>query len=276
MKHSRPDVFSYHDFRKFLADYLKYLKEKTPGFNSVKLASDAQISKSYFSMMMKGERKLTPTTLAKILPHLHLTDGEQSYLRSLVNLANSPTQIEKTNSIELMQKLRSYKKNNPQEAIIYRYLSRWYHVAIRELAALPDFKMDAKWIQKRLKGAVLLSDIEKSLEFLKKHGFLSQNEQGKISPPKHRIECLDEVFKTAMLKFHEQVFNFAIAEVPKMDHSRKFLNAHTTALSKESFKEIKNLLNETIAKIVEISARDQKPETVFQFTLLGMAVSEDE
>lgn len=274
MKQKRPEVFTYHDYRLFLVDICQYLKATVTGFNVAKLARDSQMSKGYLSMVLSGERKLTDAALQKLSPSLSLTKVEQSYLRYLCKMAHANSQIEKAPAIEEMQKLRSYQKNNPQEASVYRYLSRWYHVAIREMAALDGFKLDAAWIQKKLKKTVPLSDIEKAIQFLLENDFLVTEPDGKVRPPDKRIECIDEVYKTAMVKFHEQVFDLAVEHVPKLEKEQKILNAHTTAISLESFARIKSLMEETLSKIIAIAEQDTKPEILFQFSLLGFSLTE--
>jgi uncharacterized protein (TIGR02147 family) len=273
MRQARPDVFTYHDDRLFLVDFCAFLKETQAGFNVAKLAKDSQLSKGYLSMVLSGERKLTQAALEKLMPHLNLSNSEQSYLMFLRELSHAKTQIEKARVIEEMQKLRSYQKTNPKETATYRYLTRWFYVAIRELAALPDFELDAKWIQERLIESVPLGDIEKAIEFLIENGFLTVGPDGKAFPPDKRIECLDQVFRAAMVKYHEQVFGLAIKHVPKLEADRKVLNAHMAAISQESFTQIKQLMGETLAKIIDIAGKDKNPEMIFEFSLLGFALS---
>ncbi|MGZ3744184.1 MAG: TIGR02147 family protein [Pseudobdellovibrionaceae bacterium] len=273
LKKTRPDVFLYHDYRLFLVDLCKYLKSTVTGFNVSKLAKDSKVSKGYLSMVLSGERKLTEAALQKLLPHLALSKVEESQLGFLCEMTHADSQIEKARAIGEMQKLRSYQKNNPKETLVYRYLSHWYHAAIREMAEIEGFQLNAKWLQTRLKEPVLLSDIEKAIEFLVENQFLIVGPDGKVSPPDTRIECIEAIHKAAMVKFHEQVFSLALEHVPKLEKEQKILNAHTTALSLESFQEIKSLLEETLTKIIQIAEKDQQPEIVFQFSLLGFALT---
>ncbi|MGZ3768298.1 MAG: TIGR02147 family protein [Bdellovibrio sp.] len=273
LKQKRPDVFLYHDYRLFLVDLCKYLKSTVTGFNVSKLAKDSKVSKGYLSMVLNGERKLTTIALQKLLPHLKLSKVEESQLGLLCEMTHADSQIEKARAIEEMQKLRSYQKNNPKETLVYRYLSHWYHATIREMAVIEGFQLEAKWIQQRLNEPVLLADIEKAIEFLVENKFLVIGPDGKVTPPNTRIECLEAIHKAALVKFHEQVFSLALEQVPKLERDQKILTAHTTALSLESFQQIKSLLEETLGKIVQIAEKDQQPEIVFQFSLLGFALT---
>src|SRR5260221_334124 len=123
MKRIKPDIHTYHDFRQFLIDHLKYLKATQNGFNVARLAELSKVSKSNLSMVLGGKRKIAEPLLYKLFPHLYLTDREQSVLRLLCLLNQAESQDEKKTAIDQIQKLRSYKKHNGKEATVYRYLT---------------------------------------------------------------------------------------------------------------------------------------------------------
>ncbi|HEX4922829.1 MAG TPA: TIGR02147 family protein [Bdellovibrionales bacterium] len=275
MQQQRPDVFFYHDLRSYLADHLAFLKGSKTGFNVAKLASTAKLSKGYLSMVLKGKWKLTPQALQKLLPHLQLTPAEQSYLSLLCLYSNAKSTSDKTQALEQMQRLAGYQKQHPKEALVFKYFSHWYYVAIRELASLPGFQLNPIWIQKKLREPVPLSDIEKAIEFLVENKFLEINSEGKVHPPTQRLECMDEIYKTAMIKFHGQAFNLAIEHVPKLDAAEKNLTAHMCSLSAKNFAKAKKLLEETFDKIVKLSDEDKNPEGVYQFSLLGFTLTDN-
>jgi uncharacterized protein (TIGR02147 family) len=272
-KQERPDVFVYHDCRLYLVDLFSYLKETSSGFNVAQLAQRAKISKGYLSMVLKGKWKLTIPALRKMLPYLGLAKNEENFLELLCLLAKADTATEKAQILEQLHRIKGYKKNNPAETVIYHYFSRWYHLAIRELSALPDFELKPEWIQRRLREAVPLSDIEKAINFLIANGFLTVGTDGKVSPPDKRLECMDEVYKTAMIRFHEQVFRMAIDHVPKLDAGEKNLTAHMVALSLENFGKIKTLMDDTLKQIIDIASKEKNPQALFQFSLLGFSLS---
>ena len=83
-------------------------------------------------------------------------------------------------------------------------MTSWYNVAIRELAALPNFQFDARWIQGQLRETLPLEQIEKALSFLEKNGFLSRTAPFISKKP---IECMGGVFTLSLGTFHRQMLN---------------------------------------------------------------------
>ena len=88
-------------------------------------------------------------------------------------------------------------------------MSKWYNVAIREMATLPNFKAEPSWIQKNLKSKVPLSEIQKSLNFLFERNFLTKDKNGKIQQKEKLLDCWGGVHKLALSQYHTQVLNVA-------------------------------------------------------------------
>lgn len=273
MKQSKPEIYSYHDFRGFLNDHLEYLKNVEVGFNTASLARRSGISKAYFSMVLAGKRKLTEKALLKILPHLYLSHTEQSFFRLLCLWDQAENQDEKTNILDQIQKLRGYQNSNPKEMIVYRYLSHWYYVAIREMANIPGFKLEAEWIYKRLGKSVPRSEIEKAVKFLLENNFLATDAKGKIYQPEKQLDCMDQIYKTSLGHYYKQTYSRALDRLPQLEAPEKHLTAHMESISAESFAQIKKLFEDTFKKVVEICQKDKGGDAVYQFSLLGFPVS---
>lgn len=224
-------------------------------------------------MIISGDRKLNGKTLSKLLPHLFLTSAEKSHLHLICSLSNAKSQDEKSRAMDSIQKHRSYQKTNPKETEVYQYLTHWYYVVIREMTALPEFELKAEWIQKRLMNSVTLADINRAIEFLTLHQFLSIDSEGKVRPPERRLECVEEIHKIALAKYYKQIFSLAMEHIAHLEPSQKYLSGHMVALSHENFIKIKNILDETLKDIEQISESEKKPESVYQFSLLGFKIT---
>jgi uncharacterized protein (TIGR02147 family) len=269
----KPDVFTYHDYRQYLNELFAFLKSERKGFNVAHLSRASQVSKGYLSMVLNGKTEMTQNVLERVLPHLKLLPKEENCLRLLCAFVWSRTPEDRIRILEQLQKLRNYRQVNPKEAEVYQYLTHWYYVAIREMAALKEFRLEAAWIQKRLWEPVPLSDIEKALDFLIRHGFIEVQPDGSILPPEKRLDCLDQIHRAALLQFYRQIFGLAINTVEKVHPDQKKIEGFTVAISQKKFSEIRKLLDETIDKISQMSESELNREEVFQITLMGFPIT---
>ncbi len=142
----RPNIFTYHDYRGFLVDWVKYL-EHAHALSLRGLAKQASVSSGYMPMVLAGIAPFRKKALAKLAPHLHLNGAEVSHLEQLRELAEAARPEARVMMLKRLQRKKRYRRQYPKEFETYRYMSAWHFVAIRELATVPDFKPDADWIQ---------------------------------------------------------------------------------------------------------------------------------
>ena len=63
----------------------------------------------------------------------------------------------------------------------YEVLSKWYHLAIREIVDLPDYKNSTKWISRVLNPQITPQEAAESLSLLKRLGLIVKKD-GHLSP----------------------------------------------------------------------------------------------
>lgn len=259
----KPDIFSYHDYREFLRDLFDYLKSQDKENSLRGIAKRAQLSAGYLPLVLSGNRSLSQESLDKILPHIDLKNNEESFLRLLLTLGESKSQEDRSKALSQIQKYTVYQNKNPKELEIYRYLTKWYIVAIRELAATENFKVDAKWIQSRLVHHVPLADIEKSLEFLIEFEFLKKDQKGHYTLANKSMNCLGGVFQIALADYHRVMLDLAEQSIDKTEKAKRNLQGYTFPISSENISVVNKILEEALAKIAEIESAQKKSQEVY-------------
>jgi uncharacterized protein (TIGR02147 family) len=257
-KQKRPDIFSYHDYRKFLRDWVDYQRSVRPGYSLRKLSQEAGLATGHLPPILAGKRDVTLRTLAKLMLVMKLAPPEKSYLDSLVRLCTSDSQELRAEALERMKRYTSYQKHNPNEAQLFRYMSRWYHIAIREMAALPGFRMDAAWIQQRLSSPVSLAQIRDALEFLVEGGYLKVSSDGKATSTDEHLDCDNgEVFRAALTQYHKQMFGLAAASIDNAHPDHRNLVGHTFVVDDATFPAVNRIVEDALSKIIELSGRSK-------------------
>src|SRR5262249_14282955 len=151
-----------------------------------------------------------------------------------------------------MQEQRSYRKINTKEFEAYRYLTHWYYVVIREMAALSEFRLDPHWIRSRLQYPVSVSEIAQALEFLKAHGFIEVLGDGRARLPEKEVNCLGGVYKIAMGQFNEQMFSLAAQAIKETPREQRNITFYTLALSAKRFELLRKIMDEALDRIAEL------------------------
>jgi len=245
---TRPDLFRYHEYRSFLKDWLTWLKVGQ-SLSLREIARKAGVGAAFLSMVISGKRELSSKALKKLTPALQLTTQEASYFQSMVTLGTAQTQDVRLQALAKMKRFRSYRNLNPKEIEVYQYLTHWYFVAIREMTALPDFKLDPKWIQSKLRAPVDIADIKRALTFLTENGFITQLPDGSITPPDKNLDCTGGVYKVALTQYHNEMLELASAAIQNTPSAERTLLGHTLHIPEKSFDQAREILNEAVEKL---------------------------
>lgn len=264
----RPNIFAYHDYRALLKDWLAYLKASQSSFSIRKLSKQVEIAVGYIPMVLSGSRKLSTSTLIRLAPALGLTNRERNFLEVLVLLGDAETQEERLVALERMKRFPLYRKNNINETEVLQYLTHWYYVAIREMAALPDFRPEPEWIRSRLKVKVELKEIDKALKFLVDHKYLELRPDGSVRPPEKTIDCLGGIYKIALTQMHREMLALAAKSIENTPSTERAILGHTFAVDEAKYEEAKRILNEAFEKVRDLSRGASSGKTVYHMEIV--------
>lgn len=272
----RPEVFGYHDYRAFLRDWLDFLKNTRDGFSIRSLSRQAGVANGYLPMVLNGSRNLSSRAWIKLLPHLGLSSTEKSYLQTLHQMAEADSTAIRIEAFDKIQRFRAYRTKNPKETETYRYLNRWFYVAVRELAALPGFSADPAWIQQRLKTHVPLNEIKSALDFLFANGYIERTDNGRIKLASKQIDCVGGVFKIALGKFHREMLELASLSLENTKSQERSVVGHTLAIPAAQYGEVKAILDEALKKIEELSFPQSELDSVYHMMLVAFPLTQPE
>jgi uncharacterized protein (TIGR02147 family) len=249
----RPSVFDYHEYREYLKAWLSFLKE-SQGLSLRKLAKLWGQSPSYLSMLLKGERKFNKDLLKNVIETFSLDEREQKFLTYLITLGDDPKAGNKNMALRNMQKFKEYRAKNKDEHIEHKYLSNWYHVAIRELIAGNKNPTSKKQIVEKMKPLIGMVKLKAALAYLESNGFIESDQAGLQFWVKDKnLRCMDGVYKVSLSDFHQQMFGLAVESIFKNESQERLILGHTAALSEEQFQKISEVLKESLSKTEEVS-----------------------
>lgn len=254
-------IFEYNDYHEVLLDWMK-------GRSLRQNAKILNVSPSFLSLVVRHKRNFSPSVVEQWANEMGLKTDEKAFLHRLANLSGSSTLHHKKEAYRSLKKCKSYETMNQADLVIHEYLSNWYCVAIREMAHLPEFQFDAKWIQERLVYRVSISNINAALRFLTRNGFIDRQNE---------IKAQGAVFRLAQAEFHEQMANLGLRSFFETEKDMRKLLGKTVALTDEQFKSAKSLLDQAFQAIQAMADASEKKagKRVVHFLTMQFPLTEE-
>ncbi|MGK5084550.1 TIGR02147 family protein [Bdellovibrionota bacterium FG-1] len=272
-KSSRPEIFGYHEYREFIRDWLAYTKARQSSNSLRSLALHSGLSVSNLSMILSGKRNLSIKTALKLASALKLNRREQDYFEALILLGNATIQEERVAAFERMNRFKDYRSSNQKETEVFRYLTHWYYVVIREMTGLPGFKPDPSWIQDRLQESVSQREIEVALKFLIDHGFIETAPDGSVTPPSKPMDCLGGIYRTALIQFHREMLVLAGKSIDTTPPEKRNLVGYTLPVDSSRFERIQRIMLNAYDEIRAISQEASVGDEIYHVELAFFPVS---
>ncbi|MGE4107457.1 MAG: TIGR02147 family protein [Bacteriovoracia bacterium] len=267
---NRPDIHQYNDPVAFLKDWLAFQRGAQPKFSQRALAKSAGLTPAHLPLVIKGARSLTQKALEKLIPLMDLSPAEANFFRSLRTITKSRDTKARREAFQTIQNFATYRRLNPKEFEVYRYLSRWFYVAIREMSGMSHFQLDPEWIQKRLVYPVPLIEIKKAVQFLVDHGYIE-----KTQPSSKLIECDAEVYRVAMAEYHKSMLDLVAESIQRVDREHRHILGFSIGMDQKTFHEVRTLIEETMAKIYDLTQKNPARDSVYYVTLAAIPMARE-
>lgn len=256
--HFSLDVYRYESYRGFLADALAALKNSHARFSLRSVARQCQVSVAYLSMVLSGQRRLTVEQVEPLAKFLCLDSDQWAYFEALVQLDNAKTHEGRARIVQKVSQLKKYRVSQAANAEVFQYLSHWHYIAIRECAALPGFRPDPVWIQKRLHARIERHEIQAALQFLFQFGYLKQDSNGQVIPPDRPIICHDSVYRVALAEYHKQMFAQAMESIDYAQTTERLLLGHSIALGEGDYQEARRVIEKALEEVQRLGSSTPK------------------
>ena len=123
------NIFSYSDYRHFLADYYKTKKASSAKFSYRYFAMKAGFSSaSYLKLVIDGKRNLTECSQEKFVNAIGLNEKESEYFNALVGLSQCLTEREKMKffkKCELLKEMNTWEQDETNEVHMSPEIKKW-------------------------------------------------------------------------------------------------------------------------------------------------------
>lgn len=253
------------------------LKNHDPTFSYRKMAELLGFSASnYFHLVIKGKRPFTSRAAETIVKHLKLPTPQREMFRMLAafEAADSTEQRSK-----LYMELEDMAPSKGHTRILkrqFRYYSKWYHTAIRELISSPFFEDDPVWLASMLTPKITVQEAKQAMKTLADLGLIRRNRDSKRWEVVDKAISTDSLVRSMYVKsFHRAMILAGADALDKFKASEREISSLTLGIDAKTAAAIKQKIRDFQASIVQLVAQAGDGTTVFQLNIQCFPITKD-
>jgi uncharacterized protein (TIGR02147 family) len=266
---TKPNLFAYDDYRKYLVDVFAFLKETKRGFSFRFFSREAGFaSPNFLQLVMKGKRNLTSESVPKFARALKLGKAEAEFFDALVFFNQADTSEEKTRFYTRMTRSRRYREVHQLEKDQFRYFSRWFYAAVRELLLLPDFREEPDWIARKLYPSITAREAQEALELLLELRLAERDAGGGLRQVERTVSSGAEVRSLAVKNFHKEMLKNAALTLDRVPPAERDVSGAMMAIPEARVGELKEAVARFRKEILAMAASFGEPaDRLYQLNL---------
>ncbi len=273
-----PDIFSYGDYRKFLADFYEERKTSRFAFSYQNFSQKAGFaSKSFVFNVINGRKNLARGSIVRLCEAMELGRSEAAYFEALVcfnqarNFKERNFYYEKLNAIRpASAEARNARKLRSDQ---YEFYSKWYHVVIRSLIDLYPAIKDPVRLASMVRPSLKRMQVKKSLELLTRLGLIKVRKDGRYEIIGKILSTGNEVESLAVQQFHLACMDLAAKALKELPKDRRNISGLTLGISNKAYEKICTVIQSCQETILDIAEKDEGSDTVYQLNFHFFPVS---
>lgn len=264
----KPDIFNYLDYRKYLGDYYAAGKANTRQFSYRYFARRAGFASSNFlKLVIDGKRNLSASSVDKIAEAIGMSGDEHRFFAHLVAFEQATEAKERAHHLEALTTARRFWEARPLDGMLFEYLSNWYHVAIRELAARSDFQESPDWIAAQLHPPITPGQAEAALALLLRMGLLERDPQGRVTRGDPTLDAGHEVQSVGVRQFHRQMIEKGRDAMDTVPARRRDISGMTVCVRADKVAELKARVRTFREQLMAFCDEQHDPDVVYQINM---------
>jgi uncharacterized protein (TIGR02147 family) len=258
----------YLDYRTFLVAHAQEQKRRsthwTFGAWSKRLGLKGTAS---LTRVIQGNRHPGPQMIESLVRYFSFGDKDAEYFRDLVRL-----------SALIMEKMGKKFANGVVKYVdekTFNVISNWYHLPIREMVRLNDFRPDPLWIARNLMFKVGVREVGQALRTLTDLGLVALDDKGRMTLAQGRLNTGDDVANEAVKRHHEEMLENARAALRMVPVEKREITSQCIAISSEKLPQAKELIRQFQDKFSELMEDDVSCDVIYQMQIQFFPLSRE-
>ncbi len=259
-----PDIFEYYDYRKYLLDLVEFERKRTPVFSNRYIVQKAGFkSPTALKHVIDGKRNLSLESANRFATALKIEGIRRHYFLTLVLFNQTASLEEREKYLNELLELR--RTDNPSRLNEEQYdvFSKWYHLAIKELIELPDYKNSSKWIGRVLSPQISANEAADSINLLKRVGLIEKRD-GAFRPVNKVLVTDERVRSVKVIEYHRQMIQLGADSITRFRSEEREVSGTTIRVNKEEFRSVVAMVRELRRKLLALAAKSTDGDQIYQ------------
>jgi uncharacterized protein (TIGR02147 family) len=258
-----PDIYTYFDYRTYLADYYAFAKSNDPAFSHRVFLKKAGIPGTiYLHRVINRQRKLSPKYVDSFIGALELGPRQSRYFRTLVIYGNTRLISEKEPLLRELMELRAQDNELSLQNNQLNFFSKWYYPVILELLTVEAFTGDYKRLANQVIPRISPAQAAGAIRFLLKNDFLKKTEDGNLVPNNPNISTGPEARSTILAHFHRQNLQWCADSLSEVESTERDISSLTLGISYTTYQIVKKEIQDFRRRLMKLAEEDQRAEMV--------------
>ena len=246
-------IYSYLNYREFLLDIYKLIKEDDQSYSYRKFSGDLGFSSlGYIRNVIIGNKNLGKSGLFKISEYFDMNLKERDYFEEIVKYDHASTVEEKKSCLEKIKRISPTKFHRTITDDLSYFLANRACSLIGPLILIygNDFSPEPLWIAEKLKIKLSESEIKKALLFLIEKEIIIVN-NGTYQYQSRALRAQDAKTPTSRIqKFHKSILKESEHFLDISVEEREF-NSQTMTIPKKKIEGLKEKIKEKNIELVK-------------------------
>ena len=258
------------DYRKYLLALMNHIKgAQTKSYSYIQFTKDLGLGdcNTMFLIIHKG-RPLSDKNARKVADHIGLKNEFKKYFLNLVTFQMGKKDEERQKAFQKLSLIKAKSVSKEIDKKSLEFFTQWYHSAIYEILSITDIPQDEKWISSHLSPTVSPKKVSESLELMVEIGMVLKDPQTKrFVPSDSAITTGREVYGMVFTAYHKQMIGLAEEALSKVPAHERDFNSVTVSIREDKLNELKNLSEEFVKKMLELSENGESNNRVYQINV---------
>jgi uncharacterized protein (TIGR02147 family) len=183
---------------------------------------------------------------------------------ALVQYNQARTATERERALQEMTDLSSRKHPARLGERQYDVFSKWWHVVIREIISLPDFRFSPDWIASALAPSITPAQALESLALLSSLGLIVQQRDRAWTQAEKALATDARVRSGLIKQFHREMIKLGAESLARFPADQREIGTTTLRVSKADLETIKIWLREFRMKLLGLATQSAGADQVYQ------------
>jgi uncharacterized protein (TIGR02147 family) len=257
------NIFTYIDYRRYLADFYTETKKSSPFFSYQYMAHKTSLDTSNLAKVLLGKRQLPEKSVAGFKDLCKMDDHEFEYFVCMIHWAKARKERQ---AQQLFERLIQMQGSQPHvlDTLQFEYYRHWYHAAIYALLDVIHFSGNYRRLAALLQPKITVQEAKDSVALLLKLGLVEIDQGNRYIPVRTSLSTGERWQSYAVHQFQKETTELALRSLDEHDKEERDVSTLTFSASPADLAVLKKLTREYRRSVMELIGNSSGADRIYQ------------